>query len=114
MKSHLVEISVTELREFINYNDEKYLVHLNDLSLVSLKLRLQFLISQNKLNSFYSFFEQFRQNEKFRQNVLLNLHSQSNELFRDADCWVCFYNLLKQNTKSDIFNISIFAFGIFL
>lgn len=113
MKALLFEITVSELREFISYNNRKKIVDLNDLSLVSLKLRLQFLITQHRRNKFQSFFEQYKQSETLRQQVLSNLYVTSNELFRDSECWAYFYKDLHQCIKSSTFEMCIFEFGNF-
>lgn len=87
MKFNLIEISLTELRDFIANVDKDGKLGLSELSLVSLKLRIQFLIFKKNFKSFPAFFAFFNEDKDYREFVCKSIFAKSNELFRDAECW---------------------------
>lgn len=113
MKSSFVEISLSELRNFILTMDETYYTEFGNQSLVSLKLRLQFIISQKQFKDFSSFNNHIKENDDFRNNIFLKINSLSNELFRDAECWDYFCKELVKLSETDTLDICIFESGNF-
>lgn len=111
MKKNLVDISLTELREFIKNLELSSHFNVSGLSLISVKLRLQFLILQNQFTGFSSFYKFYLENEDYRVSVNLNIVVQANELFRDAEHWDIFVNKIK-NSPTTI-NICLFESGNF-
>jgi chemotaxis methyl-accepting protein methylase len=113
MKSSFVEISLSELRNFITTIDETYATQLSSLSLVALKLRLQFIISQKQFKDFNSFNNHIKENEDFRNSVFSKINSLSNELFRDAEGWDYFCKELIKITENKTIDICLFESGNF-
>ena len=109
MRFKLEEISVHNLREFIEYCDKQYNAGLSGFSLISLRLTLQLIISEQNFQNFSSFFDFFKNNLPYQKNTINNLFRFSNELFRDAEDWFDLINDL-QNLK--LFNkIAIYENG---
>lgn len=106
MKKDLVDISLSELREFIKNSDELYHNKISHLSIISIKLRLQFLIFKNQFNSFSAFYMYYLSDENYRAIVHKHLTVSGNELFRDAEHWEFLMNKLTI-TKQSI-NICVF------
>lgn len=111
MKKDLVDINLTELREFIKNSEELYHTKTSHLSLISIKLRLQFLMSQKQFISFYSFYTVYSNDENYRTIVHDTLRVQSNELFRDAEQWDLFIKEIKKSENE--INICLFEAGNF-
>lgn len=113
MKVNLVEISLIELRDFISIIESNFKIELGHFSLISLKLRLQFLISEYHFTTFPSFYTHFMQDEVFRKTILSRIVVQPNELYRDADDWEVFGNELSKINSANKLKIALFESGNF-
>lgn len=111
MKIDLIDIGIKDLKDFILYSDNYLATSFRTFSTSSLRLRLQFLIFQSKFKRFDIFFDCYKKDVLLRQKIIDNVFPQANELFRDASCFDCFFNLLQQLQKKEMIEIAVFEFG---
>jgi chemotaxis methyl-accepting protein methylase len=111
VKIDLIEIGIKDLRDFTIYSDQYLATSFKNFSISSLKLRLQFLIFQNKFKNFESLFNYYKAEEKFQEKIIDTIFPQSNELLRDSTCFSCFFNTLQSIKAKDLMEICIFEFG---
>lgn len=95
MKLSLAEISLKELRDFVETTDKHSSFNLSELSLVSLKLRLQLLIKKYKVGDFQNFRKLYDEDSQFKEKVQNEIIPMPNELFRDAENWLLLIKELK-------------------
>ena len=111
MKVDLIDISIKDLRDFTLYSDQYLSMNFRNFSASSLKLRLQFLIFENKFKSFDSFLDYYKKDELLQQKIISNIIPRASELLRDASCFECFFNLMQQTLQKEIIEICLFEFG---
>lgn len=113
MNSSLIDISVTDLRGFIAYTDTRFGSQLAEMSLVSLKTRLQLCIARHHYKDFVSFNTYMQLNEKKHEAVLHELNLTPGELFRDYDSWMYLLDKIKASKKTTPLKIGLIESGNF-